>query len=132
MVRLIRTWGPGGEGPDLVLVNLSNDYHRDHRYTAQLVLDATYLLTVPLMCPEVPHLRRMPVFAYWYDGFREGGRYRPDVVVPIDRVVEPKTDIMLAHESQLFEWLPYNAGTEADVPAHPEDRRRYGRERLEA
>src|SRR3712207_7656203 len=48
------SWGPPGVGPDLVLVNRPNDYHRDHRYTAQLVLDATYLLTVPLMAPDTP------------------------------------------------------------------------------
>lgn len=132
MVRLIRSWGPPGKGPDLVLLNRPNDYHRDHRYSAQLVLDATYLLTVPLMCPDVHHLDDMPVFAYWFDRFREGGTFRPDVVVPIDAVLEEKTDIMLAHESQLFEWLPYNAGTTDQVPADAEGRRRYARERLEA
>src|SRR5438270_10519631 len=39
MVRLIRGFGPPGQGPDLVLLNRPNDYHRDHRYAAQLVLD---------------------------------------------------------------------------------------------
>src|SRR5947209_4396057 len=43
MIRLIRSWGPEGQGPDLVLFNRPNDYHRDHRYTAQLVLDATFM-----------------------------------------------------------------------------------------
>ena len=37
------------------------------------------------------------------------------MVVPIDAVADVKTEIMLAHESQLFEWLPYNAGTLARV-----------------
>jgi LmbE family N-acetylglucosaminyl deacetylase len=132
MVRLIRSWGPEGKGPDLVLVNRPNDYHRDHRYTAQLVLDATFMLTVPLMCPDVRHLDRMPVFAYWFDRFREGGVFRPDVVVPIDDVMDVKVDIALAHESQLFEWLPFNSGTLADVPSDPWHRREYAREKLEA
>lgn len=132
MIRLIRAWGPPGQGPDLVLFNRPNDYHRDHRYTAQLVLDATFMLTVPLMCPDVRHLDRMPVFAYWFDRFREGGLFRPDVVVPIDSVLERKAELALAHESQLFEWLPYNAGTAANVPSDAEGRRRYARERMEA
>src|SRR5579871_2651627 len=110
MVRLIRSFGPPGHGPDLVLLNRPNDYHRDHRYAAQLVLDATYMLTVPPMCPDTRHLDRMPVFAYWYDDFRDLIAFRPDVVVPIDDVIEQKIDMAAAHISQVFEWLLYNGG----------------------
>jgi len=123
MVRLIRSFGPSGQGPDLVLLNRPNDYHRDHRYTSQLVLDATYMLTVPPMCPDVRHLDRMPVFAYWQDDFSEGGRFRPDVVVDIGVVLEQKSDMTAAHVSQYFEWLPYNAGTLANVPSDAAERR---------
>lgn len=132
MVRVIRSWGPAGTGPDLVLLNRPNDYHRDHRYTAQLVLDATFMLTVPLMCPDTRHLDAMPVFAYWYDGFREGGSFRPDVVVPIEAALDTKLEIMLAHESQLFEWLPYNVGELAEVPEDAAGQREYGRRKMEA
>lgn len=132
MVRLIRSFGPEGQGPDLVLVNRPNDYHRDHRYGAQVVLDTTYLLTVPLMCPEVRHLDRMPVFAYWYDRFREGAPFRPDVIVPIDSVLDVKTDIVRAHASQFFEWLPFNDGTQDRVPADEEGRKQFTRAKLEA
>lgn len=118
LIRVIRRWGAkAGEGPDLVLLNRPNDYHRDHRYTSQLVLDATYMLTVPLMCPDVRHLDRMPVFAYWFDGFREGGTFRPDVVVPLDSILDTKTTIVTKHVSQVFEWLPYNRGDLQNVPA---------------
>ena len=123
MVRLIRSFGPPGQGPDLVLLNRNTDYHRDHRYTAQLVLDATYMLTVPPMCPDTRHLDRMPVFAYWADDFTEGGPFRPDVVVPIDAVMEQKIDMICAHESQFVEWLPYNAGELDGFPADAAGRR---------
>lgn len=125
LIRVIRGWGPEAQGPDLVVVNRPNDYHRDHRYTAQAVLDTTYILTVPFMCPDVRHLDRMPVFAYWFDRFREGGLFRPDVVVPIDSVMNDKTEIVMAHESQFFEWLPYNAGTLDQVPDDEAGRRRF-------
>lgn len=131
LVRLIRRWGPEGQGPDLVIVNRPNDYHRDHRYTAQAVLDTTYVLTVPLMCPDVRHLDRMPVFAYWHDLFREGGVFRPDVAVPIDAVLETKIDIVAAHASQFFEWLPFNQGTLDQVPEDAEGRRAMIRRYLE-
>ncbi len=109
MVRLIRNFGPPGQGPDLVLLNRNNDYHRDHRYTAQLVLDATYMLTVPPMYPDTRHLDRMPVFAYWQDEFTEGGNFQPDVIVNIESGIETMIDMICCHESQFFEWLPYNA-----------------------
>lgn len=121
MVRAIRSFGEEGQGPDLVLLNRPNDYHRDHRYSAQLALDAAYLLTVPFTCPETPALRRMPVFAYWWDTFTEGGAFRADVVVPIDRVVELKTDMVCCHESQFYEWLPYNSGAHEALAAFPSD-----------
>ncbi|MDX1932571.1 MAG: PIG-L deacetylase family protein, partial [Capsulimonadales bacterium] len=94
MVRCIRTFGEPGKGPDLVLFNRPQDYHRDHRYAAQLVLDATYMLTVPLMCPDTRHLDRMPVFAYWYDDFREVTPFRPEIAVAIDDVIEQKIDMV--------------------------------------
>lgn len=131
MVRLIRSYGTPGQGPDLVLFNRPNDYHRDHRYSSQLVLDAAYLLTVPLMCPDAPHLSRMPLFMYWYDAFREGGEFRPDVRVAIDSVMDVKLEVALCHESQLFEWLPFNAGTLEQVPDDAEGRRGWVRDRLE-
>ncbi len=116
MVRLIRSFGPPGQGPDLVLLNRPTDYHRDHRYTAWLVLDATYMLTVPPMCPDTRHLDRMPVFAYWADDFTEGGAFRADVAVAIDETMEQKIDMVCCHESQFFEWLPFNAGRLDQVP----------------
>jgi LmbE family N-acetylglucosaminyl deacetylase len=126
MVRLIRSFGPPGQGPDIVITNRPNDYHRDHRYTARLVLDATYMLTVPPMCPDTRHLDRMPVFAYWADDFtEEGGPFAPDVVVPIDSSIEQKIDMGCRHESQYFEWLPYNAGTLGSVPSDAAGRREF-------
>jgi N-acetylglucosamine malate deacetylase 1 len=132
VIRLIRAAGPPGMGPDLVLFNRPNDYHRDHRNASQLVLDAAYLLTVPLMCPDTPHLARMPVLAYWWDRFREGGAFRTDVVVPIDPVLEQKVRMGMEHASQLYEWLPYNAGKLENVPEDPDGRLAFARERFEA
>lgn len=130
MVRLIRGFGPPGHGPDLVLLNRPNDYHRDHRYTAQLVLDATYMLTVPPMCPDTRHLDRMPVFAYWQDSFTEGTPFRVDIAVPTDAAIEQKVEMCCAHASQYFEWLPYNAGELEAVPETEAARRAWLGERV--
>jgi LmbE family N-acetylglucosaminyl deacetylase len=63
IIRLIRTFRP-----DLVLTHRPNDYHPDHRYTSQLVQDAAYMVTVPAVVPDAPHLSRDPVIAYLPDG----------------------------------------------------------------
>ncbi len=131
VIRLIRGFGPEGRGPDLVILNRPNDYHRDHRYAAQLILDAAYMLTVPFACPDVRHLDRMPVFAYWWDPFREGGTFRPDVLIPIDDACQMKIEMLACHESQMFEWLPHNRGELEKVPSDPGGRRLFLAEWLE-
>ena len=66
VIRLIRTFHP-----DLVLTHRPNDYHPDHRYTSQLVQDAAYMVTVPAVVPDVPHLPSNPVIAYLPDDFQK-------------------------------------------------------------
>src|SRR5262249_39746372 len=60
VIRLVRTFRP-----DLILTHRSTDYHPDHRFAGLLVQDASYLLTVPAICPDVPHLASCPVILYF-------------------------------------------------------------------
>ena len=76
--------------PDLVLTHRPNDYHPDHRYTATLVQDAAYMVTVPYFCPDIPHLTKNPVFLFAEDEFQRPNPFTPDLVVAIDDVVEKK------------------------------------------
>lgn len=98
ITRLIREWNA-----DLVLSPRPNDYHPDHRYTGVLVQDAAYMVTVPFFCPDVPALKKNPVFMYYPDHFKKPNPFQPDVVVSIDSVVEKKLDAMDALESQFYE-----------------------------
>jgi LmbE family N-acetylglucosaminyl deacetylase len=118
VIRAIRTYRP-----DLVLTHRPNDYHPDHRATSLLVQDAAYLLTVPAICPDVPHLPRDPVIAYLADDFQRPYRFEPNVVVDIASVWEEKISMLDAHASQFYEWLPTNMGRFADVPKTLDDRR---------
>ena len=98
IVRLIREWNA-----DVVLCPRPNDYHPDHRYTAILVQDAAFMVTVPFFCPDTPHLTKNPVFLYFSDGFQKPNPFKPDVVVSIDEMVEKKVQGLVDMESQFVE-----------------------------
>ncbi|MHA1339909.1 MAG: PIG-L deacetylase family protein [Promethearchaeota archaeon] len=104
--------------PDLVITHRLNDYHRDHRYTSQLVMDASYMLIVPHYFPEypIPESRKMPVFMYSYDRFEKPYRFIPHVLVDITDVYQKKAEAIINHISQMMEWLPWTMNMEDMVP----------------
>lgn len=102
--------------PDLVLTHRPEDYHPDHRALGQAVRDASYMVTVPAVVPAVPHLRRDPVVGYMVDGFTRPSPIHPDVIHDITPLLDTLFEAIACHESQVFEWLPYNKGIEAEVP----------------
>jgi LmbE family N-acetylglucosaminyl deacetylase len=109
--------------PDLVLSPRPNDYHPDHRYTSILVQDAAYMVTVPNVRAFADHLACDPVIMYVSDRFQKPYPFTPDVVIDIDSVIERKLEMMYSHASQVYEWLPYNAGKLEQVPADDAERR---------
>lgn len=114
MIRYIREFNP-----DLIIAHRPNDYHADHRAAGQLVLDASYLLTVPHECPDAPAMRFMPVILYNEDRFKNP-EFRADLVLDMDDEIDTKLQIANLNVSQVYEWLPYNDG-EA-VPDREEER----------
>ena len=118
VIRLIRE-----HQADIVIFPRPYDYHPDHRYTGTLVLDAAYMVTVPKILPEVPHLEKNPVFLYTHDRFTHPEPFVADVVVDIDDVIDKKIDMYHQHTSQMYEWLPYNRGALDQVPATEKERR---------
>jgi len=118
IIREIRKWNA-----DLVLGPRPNDYHPDHRYTGVLLQDAAYMVTVPNVCPDTPALRKNPVFMYFQDGFQKPNPFSPDVAVSIDDVIDKKIDMLDAHVSQVYEWLPWHAGRLEQVPKDPAARK---------
>lgn len=111
LTRLIRHWRA-----DLVLGPRTNDYHPDHRYTGVLVQDAAFMVTVPFFCPDVPALKKNPVFAYYTDRFQKPAPSRADVIVSIDPVVEKKLDALAVMVSQFAE-----GGANGDASLYPAD-----------
>ena len=120
IIRKIREWKA-----DIALGPRPNDYHPDHRYTGVLLQDAAFMVTVPNIVPEVPALRRNPVFFYFQDNFQRPNPFRPDVAIGIDETIEKKLDMLDAHVSQVYEWLPWLDGRLPTVPTDPSARRKW-------
>ncbi len=125
VIRLIRCFRP-----DLIVTHRSTDYHPDHRFTGLLVQDAAYLLTVPALCPDVPHLARTPIILYFSDAFKKPCRFEPQVLVDTDEQFDTLVSMLHCHQSQFYEWLPYNAGYLEQVPAGDAERRAWLAERM--
>jgi LmbE family N-acetylglucosaminyl deacetylase len=117
VIRRIREWNA-----DIVIAPRPNDYHPDHRYTGILLQDAAYMVIVPNVAPEVPPLKKNPVFLYSADGFQKPNPFAPDIAVRIDDVIDQKIYAMSAHESQFFEWLPWTMGVLDQVPTGEKER----------
>ncbi len=93
--------------PDVIITHRTCDYHPDHRATGQMVMDCSYLMGVPLYCPQFPAMRKTPVILSAYDEFTKPTPFQADVCVPIDEELDRRTDAILCHESQYLEWLPW-------------------------
>ncbi len=102
--------------PDLVLTHRTNDYHPDHRAVGQAVQDASFLVTVPHVVPEVPALRKDPVVGSMVDLFTKPSPMVPGAVIDITQRVDTVVSMLACHRSQMFEWLPYLAGALEEVP----------------
>jgi len=118
VIKLIREFEA-----DIVISHRPNDYHPDHRNTGLLVRDAAYMVTVPNICPMVPHLRRNPLFMYMYDRFTVPNPFEPEIVVDISDLMDRKLDIWDCHESQMYEWIPYNMNVLEQVPEGKAERK---------
>lgn len=108
--------------PDLVLTHRTNDYHPDHRAVGQAVQDASFLVRVPLVVPEIPALPRDPVVAHMVDLFTKPCALAGDVVLDVTDRMDTIVAMLACHRSQVFEWLPYLAGITGQVPAGEADR----------
>ncbi|MBL9124864.1 MAG: PIG-L family deacetylase [Planctomycetaceae bacterium] len=114
--------------PDLILTHRTNDYHPDHRAVGHVVRDACYMIGVPAIVPEVPVVARTPVVAYLPDRFTKPTPLAGDVVVDVSGEIETIVAMLACHESQVFEWLPFNLGIADQVPPDDAGRRRWLRD----
>jgi len=126
LIRLVREWQA-----DVVISHRPNDYHPDHRYTAILVQDGAFMVTVPYMTPDTEPLRKNPVYLYMWDHFQKPYPFQPDILVPIDEVVDKKLDALSVMTSQFAEWMPWHGGYLDEVPDDPAATREFIKQRFD-
>lgn len=117
IIKKIREWNA-----DVVIAPRPNDYHPDHRYTGVLVQDAAYMVAVPDIAPETPALKKNPVFLYYEDRFKRPNPFHPDIAVDISGTYAKKIAGLDAHESQMYEWLPWIGHYSGEVPQSKDER----------
>jgi LmbE family N-acetylglucosaminyl deacetylase len=120
IIRKIREWNA-----DVVIAPRPNDYHPDHRYTGILVQDAAYMVAVPNVAADTPPLKKNPIFLYFQDFFQRPNPFRPDITIDITSVFDQKIHALDAHESQVYEWLPWIGGYADQVPNDKKEREKW-------
>ncbi len=119
---------------DVVISHRPWDYHPDHRYVGVLVQDAAFMVTVPFFCPDIPFLKKNPVFLYSSDRFEKPYPFRADIAVSLDEVFQTKLNAIHHLASQTYEGGA--SGSEEyvrDIPPERDDagRRNWLRSRWE-
>lgn len=98
LTRVIREWKA-----DIVIAPRPWDYHPDHRYVGVLIQDAAFMVAVPFICPDLPPLKKNPVFLYSSDGFQKPYPFTPDIAVSVDDSFDQKLDGIHELTSQHYE-----------------------------
>jgi len=117
IIREIRTFQP-----DLVLTHRPFDYHPDHRAVGQAVQDASYMVLVPKILPELTAPRCEPIVAYMVDLFTRPCEFRADITMDVSNELESVLAMLDSHESQFYEWMPWIDGISDSVPSQVERR----------
>ena len=119
LLRYIRHYAP-----DVIFTHRTCDYHPDHRAAGQLVNDCSYMVCVPLVCPDAPAPRDPPVILAYEDGFTVPAPFRADIAVCCDDVINRKIEGVLKHVSQFYEWLAYNNHWDAVLNAQTDEEKK--------
>ena len=124
VIRLIRQWDA-----DVVVGHRPNDYHPDHRNAGLAVRDAAYMVQVPNVHPRYAPTDGNPVFLYFEDRFTRPYPFQHDIAIDVTDAIDDKVAALDAHESQMYEWLPWVSDQLDAVPEGDGARRAWLRER---
>ncbi|MCP4539419.1 MAG: PIG-L family deacetylase [Chloroflexi bacterium] len=121
VIRLAREW----QADVVIGFHPTGGTHADNRTAGEAVRDAaTFIASVPLLAPEAPALRKSPLFLLVPD-YHTKQFYRPHIAIDVDRVIDKKVASIGAHESQIYEFGPWQRGILDQVPEDPAERKEF-------
>src|SRR5204863_459309 len=88
--------------PELIITHHPGDYMGDHNETSKLVFDCSFHATLPLLETTKPNYRN--VTPIYYMDTLMGLGFQPTEYVDVSAVIDTKTAMLEAHQSQLT-WL---------------------------
>lgn len=88
--------------PQVIITHNPDDYHPDHRVTADLVFAAAFVATIPNIRTELPPPDAMA--AIFYMDSLAGVSFQPELFVDISDKYEKKLEMIKCHDSQVT-WL---------------------------
>ncbi|MEK4980019.1 hypothetical protein [Bacillus sp. FSL K6-6540] len=95
----------------------------DNRNAGKVVRDAAdFVANVPNAVPEVPSLKKSPIYLLMPD-YAARASYQPDMVIDAGGVIEKKLLACDAHASQFYEFAPWQGGFLHAVPDTWEEKR---------
>ena len=95
--------------PDLIITHYPHDYMSDHNEVSKLVFDCSFHATLPLFETGKPHHDK--VTPIYYMETIMGVGFQPTEYVDVTDVIDTKTAMLEAHETQLT-WLRDHDGVD--------------------
>ena len=95
--------------PDLILTHCPDDYMCDHSTTGRLVIDASFVASLPNYRTKSPHTKSIPL-VYFMDTLA-AVNFQPTDYVDISEFIEEKGTALLCHQSQ-YQWLLNHDGVD--------------------
>lgn len=121
VIRQIRGW----EADIVITFHADGPGHADNRSVGKIVRDtADFVAKVPNAVPEVPSLKKSPIFLLMPD-YAARASYKPDIVIDAGEVIEKKLLACDAHASQFYEFAPWQGGFLNAVPNTWEEKRNF-------
>jgi N-acetylglucosamine malate deacetylase 1 len=122
VVRAIREWRA-----DVVfsIKPMFGGGHPDEIASGIAVQQGAGLASAPLFMPEVPALKKRPLYLHIRDYYSKTFAHKPDLVIPIDGTVEKKLKSFDAHASQFYEFTPWQKGILNEVPKGWDERKEF-------
>jgi Uncharacterized proteins, LmbE homologs len=88
--------------PDIIITHTPEDYHADHKFVSQLIVDASFMASVPHIQTKLKATEKIAQIFFMEPN--SGFNFQPTEYIDISEFFTMKLEMMKQHQSQLT-WL---------------------------